>query len=106
MSDGLEVDVRAVASVGARMVRSAEVLRQQAIDAGRLEFGGVQAGRDYCALGDEMRNAQPTRRPSVTSSEPAPRVMQARKVPLPTASTGCFHDDGCGFVDGRSDAEP
>jgi hypothetical protein len=50
MSDGLEVDVRAVASVGARMVRSAEVLRQQAIDAGRLEFGGVQAGRDYCAL--------------------------------------------------------
>ena len=57
MSDGLEVDVRAVASVGVRMVRSAEVLRQEAIDAGRLEFGGVQAGRDYCPLGDELRNA-------------------------------------------------
>ncbi|MCQ4120234.1 type VII secretion target [Rhodococcus tibetensis] len=57
MSDGLEVDVTVVASAGARMVRSAEVLRQRAVDAEWLEFGGAQAGREYRALGDELRDA-------------------------------------------------
>ncbi|WP_072687329.1 hypothetical protein [Rhodococcus marinonascens] len=57
MSDGLEVDVTAVINAGARMVRSAEVLRQQTIDLDRLEFCGAQAGRDYAAKGEALRDA-------------------------------------------------
>ncbi|MEV0945868.1 type VII secretion target [Rhodococcus sp. NPDC049939] len=57
MSDRLEVDVAAVTDAGARMVRSAEVLRQQASNLDQLEFGGAQAGRDYVAKGDALRSA-------------------------------------------------
>ncbi|MFC9551098.1 hypothetical protein ACFTWF_09650 [Rhodococcus sp. NPDC056960] len=57
MSDAVEVDVAVVTDAGARMLRSAEVLRQQATEAARLEFGGAQAGRDYAAKGDALRDA-------------------------------------------------
>ena len=57
MSDGLEVDVAVVTGAGARLLRSAEVLRQQAAETARLEFGGAHAGRDYAAKGDAVRDA-------------------------------------------------
>ncbi len=57
MSDGLEVDVAVVTDAGARLLRSAEVLRQQAAATARLEFGGAHAGRDYAAKGDAVRDA-------------------------------------------------
>ncbi|AOW92108.1 hypothetical protein BFN03_03675 [Rhodococcus sp. WMMA185] len=57
MSDGLEVDGAAVVDAGARMTRSAEVLRQQASEFDRLEFGGAAAGRDYAAKGDALSGA-------------------------------------------------
>ncbi|MFC9832313.1 hypothetical protein ACFVKB_00585 [Rhodococcus sp. NPDC127530] len=57
MSDGLEVDVAVVTDAGARLLRSAEILRQQAAETARLEFGGAHAGRDYTAEGDAVRDA-------------------------------------------------
>ena len=57
MSDGLEVDVAVVADAGTRLLRSAEVLSQQAAATARLEFGGAHAGRDYAAKGDAVRDA-------------------------------------------------
>ena len=57
MSDGLEVDVAVVTDAGARLLRSAEVLRQQAAETARLEFSGIHAGRDYAAKGDAVRDA-------------------------------------------------
>ncbi|AII04865.1 hypothetical protein [Rhodococcus opacus] len=57
MSDGLELDVAVVTDAGARLLRSAEVLRQQAAATARLEFGGAHAGRDYAAKGDAVRDA-------------------------------------------------
>ncbi|MFZ2177843.1 MAG: hypothetical protein WAW17_28215 [Rhodococcus sp. (in: high G+C Gram-positive bacteria)] len=57
MVDGFEVDVAVVAAAGARLVRSAEVLRQQAVDVGRFGFTGTAAGRDYAAKGDALRDA-------------------------------------------------
>ena len=57
MSDGLEVDVAVVTDAGTRLLRSAEVLRQQAAETARLEFSGIHAGRDYAAKGDAVRDA-------------------------------------------------
>ena len=57
MSDGLEVDVAVVTDAGTRLLRSAEVLRQQAVETARLEFSGIHPGRDYAAKGDAVRDA-------------------------------------------------
>ena len=57
MSDGLKVDVAVVTDAGTRLLRSAEVLRQQAAETARLEFSGIHAGRDYAAKGDAVRDA-------------------------------------------------
>ncbi|WAM16114.1 hypothetical protein [Rhodococcus sp. JS3073] len=46
MSDGLEVDVAVVTDAGARLLRSAEVLSQQAAETARLEFGGPRLRRE------------------------------------------------------------
>ena len=56
MGEGLEVDVALVTDAGSRLLRSAEVLRQQAVETGRLEFAGGQAGRDYTAKGHAVRD--------------------------------------------------
>ncbi|MDF3303876.1 hypothetical protein [Rhodococcus sp. T2V] len=57
MGEGLEVDVAVVTDAGTRLLRSAEVLRQQAAETARLEFAGAPAGRDYTAKGDAVRDA-------------------------------------------------